>query len=517
MRIAVAPTPEALTELEALPCPDVLVLWERITQAEAEAAALSHPTSYTVSGEWRGDAIWGVIRQGAHEICAYRKILDDDQYAGLPAGQGLDQSTIIWDAQRRLAVCVLVCRDIDVPGFTDQTLRQLSGAPCTHRILAIPAHMGDAYFREARLSDRYTGFTVALSNGNRRSGARASFISNRVDGMRDGFSAESSGLISAELPRDHERIPIDSPMHPFWFSVRHAPFRWAPSEAAEMKRICEQMQISMGYTDDMDYPGVVMERRRIEIPVYFLENLWATCFAGIAISLHLRERLGEMGTVIQLPDTGDVGAARILLQWSLERAVNQDQMPWPQTLRPDPDARKETTMNTANVVFEIGMGFVLHHELAHVIHDLRVNAGDPNQRRFEEALADQIAAAKYVAENEPDPKQQESRSLGILLVLIHFVGIDVFLVDFCRRKGVPIPDECRGTGEADHPSSVDRLKAFMNDAYFAGTGHCHEICQVMLRAYCTRLRLVGVALEVADHEEGWRRDLDLLEAHIMQD
>ncbi len=273
----------------------------------------------------------------------------------------------------------------------------------------------------------------------------------------------------------------------------------------------------MGFIDGRSYPCVDLEKRRIEIPVYYLENLWCVCFAAVAFSVYMRSKIADMGTVINLPDGGDVGVARILLQWAIDRVVNEDLMPWPDTLRPDIAAPVGTTMNTANVLFEIAAGFVLHHELAHVIHDLRVNAEDPHLRRADESLADQIAAAAYVVQAETDAKKQESRCLGIALAFLEMVGTDIFTIARLRSRGEPIPDGIRGIGDADHPSAITRLRTFMDDAYFAGTGHCHEICQVMLRAFCTWLEIGGLAVDVASLEEGWRKDLDLLEEYMLRD
>jgi len=251
--------------------------------------------------------------------------------------------------------------------------------------------------------------------------------------------------------------------------------------------------------------------------VYYLENLWCMCFAGVVLPVHLRTRADEFGTVIQFPQSGEEGAACKLLQWATERMVNGDRLPWPDTVRPDIDAVVGTAMNTANVLFEIAIGFILHHELAHILHDLRVDSADPHNRRRDESLADQIAAAAYVLQNDPDTKKRESRCLGIALAFLDMVGVAIFTVDRLRKSGHPIPNGLRGIGDADHPSSITRLRTFMDDSYFDGTGHCHEICQVMLRLFCTILGLGGIPKKIPSREAGWRKDLALLEEHVMRD
>ena len=115
IRIAVAPTPTALIALSTQQSPDVLVLWERISQADAEQAAKSHPTSYTISGEWRGKAIWGVIRRGTIVLAEYRKIADDDRYSGFPDGGEAQNPAMYYDEEEDWTIAVLVCRDVDCP------------------------------------------------------------------------------------------------------------------------------------------------------------------------------------------------------------------------------------------------------------------------------------------------------------------------------------------------------------------------------------------------------------------
>jgi len=518
MEVAVAPSKAAIDSLvDRGASPDVLVLWERIESQLASATALLFPTTYTVSGEWRDGQIWGVIRQGRQTILEYQKVLGDDLYLGMPNGEGREQSTIAWEERRGLAVCVLVCRDVGAGQFADTTLSLLRQAPCVHRILAVPAHMSSDYFSDESISDRFLGITVALSNGRSGPGARASFLSDRATGKRDGYHPDARGMIHSELRKEHEHIPVDSPLRDFSWSVRGSPFRWAPDGSESLNKKCEGLQVTLAFIDDMDFPSVGLDDRRIDIPIYFIENLWAVCFAGVSFSLYLRENLDRMGQVIHLPDSGEIGDGRKLLQWSLERSVNGDRIPWPDdAVRPDIRSSIGSTMNTANVLFEIGVGFVLHHELAHVIHDLAGDHDDPQFSRSDESLADNIAAAAYVTQQEPDEKKQESRCLGIALVFLYSVGVDLFLADYLRKRGMEIPDSLRGDGQSEHPSSVFRLLQFMDDSYFGGTGHCHEICQVVLRSYCTVLRLDDLAMEIGTLEKGWQKDLALIEGFILR-
>ena len=295
--------------------------------------------------------------------------------------------------------------------------------------------MSDAFFQSRQLTQVYAGLTVALANGRLDGDVVPSFISSRITRERDAIPPQTSGLIACLLPDHVDSIYTDSLMNAFTASVRAAPGRWAPDGAEELWNSINQLGISMGFTDDTTGPRCDPKTNTILIPSFFLEDFWAFCFAGVVISSHLTGRSEDMGKWIQLPDTGEVGTACKMLRWSLMRRVHRIRLPYQQDIIPDISAQVGTTMNTANVVFEIGIGFLLHHELAHIVHDLRVNSLNPVERRNDENLADRVASAAYVTQLDADEKMRESQNC-LATIRMHSVASSCGAGDVALAAGV---------------------------------------------------------------------------------
>lgn len=200
LHLLMAPTDSAYGALMLRKsAPDLIVLGEGILPEAAAAVAHRFPQAIVVAGEQgRGQGVRGVIRHEGKVQISYAKLSDDGHTAGLAAHLGRDQR-VIYQAGP-FAVAVLVCKDVGAEDFADGWIARLQTMDVPHRILAIPADMGNDFFFQDVLSERFAGLTVALCNARIAPGYLPSFITCHATRSKYPLMERADGLIEAVIP-----------------------------------------------------------------------------------------------------------------------------------------------------------------------------------------------------------------------------------------------------------------------------------------------------------------------------
>lgn len=182
-----------------------------------------------------------------------------------------------------------------------------------------------------------------------------------------------------------------------------------------------------------------LTERRVELSTRFLEAMW--CYAYAVCVFYRNEAAGKepMGLVETISNSETL-EAMALLRWCLvEQLGGEDATSWPQELpQPGrPDAPPSETYALVNELFLMAVGFVLHHELAH----LRLKHHSDGDSLDQERDAD-AAASDWILSGVGDRDQFKKRAIGVALALLVIVSRGIHSGDWDGRT---------------HPRRFDRL------------------------------------------------------------
>lgn len=229
-----------------------------------------------------------------------------------------------------------------------------------------------------------------------------------------------------------------SPIGPFLKAVVNTFATVAPERNDQVRASLENVTITI--LDDARWIcRAHLTERRIELSTRFLEAMW--CYAYAVCVFYRNEAAGKtpMGLVETINNRETLEAME-LLRWSLvEQLGDDDSTSWPRDLpQPGrPDAPSSETYALVNELFLMAVGFVLHHELAH----LRLKHHGDGDSIDQEKDAD-ASASDWILAGVEDADAFKKRAMGVTLALLVIVSRGIHSGDWDGRT---------------HPRRFDRL------------------------------------------------------------
>lgn len=260
-----------------------------------------------------------------------------------------------------------------------------------------------------------------------------------------------------------------SPVAPLVDAMPHALARVAPERQEEIATLLDDLTLEI--TDD---PGFVCRAsssgRLIEVSTGVLEVLW--CQAYGAYVFYQRELAGVQpnGDEEPIRDPEALRALR-LYRWALLRMLGTPVEAWPDDLpRPTTASDEDSAERVADEVALVGLGYLLLHELAHVVL-LHVPGSDSV---LMEQDADNWAADRVLGDSEMAERAVAKRSVGVALALLLIVAVGIHGGSFGGRT---------------HPRSFDRLFNALAHRIPAGAETAWAMVVALLSLHMTAKRI----------------------------
>ncbi len=235
--------------------------------------------------------------------------------------------------------------------------------------------------------------------------------------------------------------------------VSEAPFRIAPERQRELTEILSNMKIFLKVKDDHNVFDFSASRmiRAIFSTIRSFEYLWANAYFNLVIYDWYVSN--PKGTIIEFDAIPEMGRARDLLLWA-DKALEDPNAMWPDHL-PSPESPPEENdyIVRANQIFLAMCGFILLHEVAHIVNNHEVDQETPIEvRKKYEYEADKWAYDWILAKWEDfskDPLVFTLRTLGVASALVSIAHLELN----------------NQSENREHPALTRRLIAFCAD-YF---------------------------------------------------
>lgn len=177
--------------------------------------------------------------------------------------------------------------------------------------------------------------------------------------------------------------------------------------------------------------------RLMRISTAALEVFWCICLFNFIAFLEY-QKSHKPGEPFNILGTVRVRNANTLVDWALNKIKDKQPSDWPQDLpKPDINAAKGSDQHSANIFFYTAIGFVMHHEHAHIQKGHRPSFGA-------EAIANERTADDCAAEwilGQPPREIREARAIGVL-----FAVLAIFRIEHHMKVRL-----------GDHPDPMERV------------------------------------------------------------
>jgi hypothetical protein len=240
--------------------------------------------------------------------------------------------------------------------------------------------------------------------------------------------------------------------------IAGAPFNVAPERACACKKYRDQNKIDFVLVDEIGFRVRVRhcaQSQTIEIvlPIASLEYLWA--FSHYCWVLTQEYASAQQAGALNFDCLGNnrLSSSNNILQWARRNLADTGIDPWPsEGPRPTLDSDSGSDEHVATELFLCAIGWMLHHEIAHVVleHPL-IGTAFAQQ---EEREADHHATNWLLEGQHPDTPEFKKRVLGITMALLCLQSLEVNN-HLCLRN--------------THPAAHDRIFSNLNN--YQATNH----------------------------------------------
>ena len=141
--------------------PGILVLPERTSLAELDAAVSRWPEAIVIGAVKEGSNIRGYALKNGENLIDYRKFASDN----LSEGTGIPPRCQTFE-DSNVALGVLICKDIQHSSLLSNVMGFLANSRAKLKVVCIPADMDESWF-PSRPERAFIGAYVALSNSRR--------------------------------------------------------------------------------------------------------------------------------------------------------------------------------------------------------------------------------------------------------------------------------------------------------------------------------------------------------------
>ena len=243
----------------------------------------------------------------------------------------------------------------------------------------------------------------------------------------------------------------ESPIQPLLTPFLSTPYTVAPERASELHEIITTYGLKVYFVSSQEFTLEVswlLKQIRVSVPT--LERIWAYSYAHLYITWLFQQE--PQGVELDLTLDSKRNGARRLLEWAFRADVEGKYSEWPEDLpKPDTDETSDDNIKPANEVFLVTLGWILLHEIGHIVLGHEKNICPlPEEAVAMELAADDWASSWMLIKwrnHKDDIRVFQKRSLGITF------GIGL-------QAGLELHHEAGDI--ITHPNIADRLLAFLD-------------------------------------------------------
>lgn len=242
------------------------------------------------------------------------------------------------------------------------------------------------------------------------------------------------------------------------------------------------------FTDDLGFSfKVTPNDRKISIAVGAQEYLWCACYTFYLVYQKYGHAQQKGQSVLDLLGDDELREAMVLYKWGYIQLKSPtfwpNDCPMP-TINPSNEHVK-----VANELYLCAMGWILHHEIAHIYKNHKSTDDDVKSRQQEDE-ADK-SAAEFILAGIADNATINKRCLG---------GAIAFLVMTSKDL---LSEEAAIFQENTHPKSFVRLKEVL-DKYCIDKDHvAYGLCTVMIHSH---MGMRGKQTTINHENKSWKED-----------
>lgn len=288
---------------------------------------------------------------------------------------------------------------------------------------------------------------------------------------------------------------MPSVIRPLFQYIAAAPFYVAPERVHAMLSLNHAIAPLINFVegDPMVKFSVDVATGEIKVGCSALERIWAHCLAYI----HLWERAQRRsGRIVDVRGTADSERSFDLLKWAVEQELKGSCGEYPAELgAPDLSSPHGSHNFAANELFLVCVGFVLHHEMGHVVLKHSPDVDDATSIQ-QEREADRYAADWLLGDlpSETD-RRFIKRSLGVCLAQACLASLEVYGVKTAGR----------------HPAGWDRLYSILSQYIIDGEHPAWWMACIILHLHAQNQSLpVELERQFEDPKEAADYLIDLL-------
>jgi len=260
---------------------------------------------------------------------------------------------------------------------------------------------------------------------------------------------------------------VRSPIFNLVASIQGIPCQIAPENIEKCTEYRDRFDISLELSDDKLFSiRVNLETNTIILPIASLEYLWA--FTLYCWVLYQEYREGQIKGAEEINCVGNrrLQNAYSVLHWARENMLTSGIGEWPKDLpAPQANPENESDIHVANELFLCALGWMLCHEIGHIVlQHPPITTGYSEQ---EEKEADQFSTEWILSKLEKNCPMLRKRALGIAVGVLCLQSLEVSGKSYLKNT---------------HPNAHDRI-FFCLSEYQVGTEELIEAFSITVLQY----------------------------------
>lgn len=260
-------------------------------------------------------------------------------------------------------------------------------------------------------------------------------------------------------------------------AIAASAFRVAPERADELKALDELHKFTLVPTDEKGFAfRINMRSHEAMLPIAALEYIW--CCGYLLHALYEAYLGAQRAGALQLDLTRIPKCSRAieLLNWAMKNMILSGVERWPSGMpKPEIDSEPGSDIGVANEYFLLAVGWLIHHEVSHVVLGHQPVHKVFSQQKEKEA---DLRATDWIVSSAPADNERQKRSLGVTTALLSMQFLDK-------------PEELADSYVRSHPISVERLDYCLSRANAVDDGAVCAFATVGLQFHLSQFGITA--------------------------
>lgn len=276
-------------------------------------------------------------------------------------------------------------------------------------------------------------------------------------------------------------------------AIAASPFRIAPERQLELRNWCDKEKVNLSYLGNTGFRiDVDTSSKEICVSLKSIEFIWCSCYSHLVLYSEYQSELDKNRNEFDIIGNICRKNALALFDWASLNLKQDANVPWPEELpQPEQCPNQASLMFKVNEMFLAAMGWILHHELAHIRLG-HINTALSNSI-MEEKDAD-VTATKWILDQCKIGPEMNKRCIGIAAAILALLGMEI-----PARKSLPLT----------HPRAYERIYYCLEEARLNENAHLYRYIAIIIQL---QLSTIGHFPEVkfGTHQELYYAYLEII-------